>query len=174
MKKLSQFIVLLTIIAFTSCIEDDAIISSYGEVEIYLLDDYNSDELSGVINESGVKIKETPLIKYYDIISYNAKAHTFKVKDSAIEAIEDLEYSGFRMAFGVVANKQLIYTGYFWTGLSSSICNWTIIDVVLMEETNELNVQLGYPYLMEGMNIPDKRNHDQILNIFRGSGKLIE
>ena len=39
---------------------------------------------------------------------------------------------------------------------------------------NELIVQLGYPGLVEGQVIPDKRNDKRILDIFANDDKLIK
>ena len=76
--------------------------------------------------------------------------------------------------FALVANQEIIYTGYFWSSFSSAICPWLTIDPLFAEISGELRVELGYPGLMEGMSIPDHRNDERILSILRHDRKLIE
>jgi hypothetical protein len=44
----------------------------------------------------------------------------------------------------------------------------------MLHGDNELWVELGYPGPIDGVEIPDERNHPLILDIFRRDGKLIE
>ncbi len=143
-----------------------------GDVELYLLESYQTEDQSCAIVFSSVKINETPLIAYPDIKSYNSKKHIFKISDAAAGVVTDQVHSVNGLAFAVVANDEVVYTGYFWPSYSSATCQWIVIDPLMISGDNELSVALGYPGLMDGAYIPDERNNEKILDIFRRDGKL--
>jgi len=160
--KFSHFPVIalaVLLLSFPAC--DKYSGNAEGEVELYLLESYETAELSCAIDKASVEIRKHPLIAYSDFISYNSKKHIFTIKKSAAKDVEELEHS-------------VIYTGYFWPSYSSAICQWIVIDPFMMFGENELRVQLGYPGQLEGVEIPDERNHEAILDIFKRDGKLID
>lgn len=157
---------------FSSCSKNECSCVD-GQVELYLLESFETIGNSCAIDESSVVTLENPLISYTEFISYDAREYTFTVTEKAKVAIDDLDHSVFGIAFAVVADEQLIYTGYFWPGYSSASCQWIVIDPVITLGENELRVQLGYPGLFEGSVIPDERNNQLILDIFKRDGKLI-
>jgi len=159
------------VLIYTSCAKNAGDVS--GEVELYLLESWETDGSCEII-KSSVETRNRPLIKYSDFKSYNAMKHLFRITDNAKEAVQGLEHSVNGLPFAVVADDQLIYTGYFWPAYSSASCQWIVIDPLMLHGDNELWVELGYPGLIEGTVIPDERNHTLILDIFRRDGKLIE
>lgn len=159
---------------FQACSKNEDCTCATGEVELYLLNSFETLENSCAIIEPTAVIQETPLIEYSGFISYHTKNHTFRITDAARADLDSMEHSVFGVPFAVVADKHLIYTGYFWPAYSSATCEWIIIDPILVSGENDLMVQLGYPGLAEGTEIPDKRNSPLILDIFRRDGKLIE
>lgn len=145
-----------------------------GEVELYLLQSYSTIDQTCAIDASSVELKDKPLISYSDFKSYDAKEYIFKISDRASKAVESLEHDVSGLPFAVVADNQLIYSGYFWPSYSSAMCQWIVIDPFMISGKNELRLRLGYPGPVEGVEIPDERNHELILGIFRRDGKLIE
>ena len=143
-----------------------------GDVELYLLESYQTEDESCAIEFSSVKINEAPLIAYGDIKSYNSRKHIFKISDAASVVVTDQEHSVHGVAFAVVADGEVVYTGYFWPAYSSASCQWIVIDPLMVSRDNELSVEMGYPGLMDGAYIPDERNNEKILDIFRRDGKL--
>ncbi|HER08721.1 MAG TPA: hypothetical protein ENO20_07400 [Bacteroides sp.] len=143
-------------------------------VELYLLESYETVESTCQIDQSTAELQKDPLIKYADFLSYDSCTHIFKLSEDAKKAIENMEHAVDGVAFGVTADDELIYTGYFWPAYSSLICNWICIDPLRVNQGNELRVGLGYPVMMEGWEIPDKRNDPRILKIFKEDGKLVE
>ena len=143
-----------------------------GDVELYLLESYLTEDESCAIEFSSVKVREEPLIGYSDIKSYNSKKHIFSISDAAAGVVTDQVHSVNGLAFAVVANDEVVYTGYFWPSYSSATCQWIVIDPLMISGDNELSVALGYPGLMDGAYIPDERNNEKILDIFRRDGKL--
>lgn len=145
-----------------------------GKINIYLLSDHESLDPLWEIDENTILPEENPIIRYEDILSYDPKTHVFKISSSAQESMEFGESSIHARPFVLVGDKEYIYTGYFWASYSSAICPWLIIDPIHAQYAGELTVRLGYPGLMEGMSLFDRRNDERILSILRHDGKLIE
>lgn len=84
-----------------------------------------------------------------------------------------LKHSVHGIAFAIIANNVIIYSGYFWPSYSSASCDWMVIDPMMLLISNELTVQLDYsPYNLKL--IPDRRNDKRILDIFSSHEKLIK
>ncbi|MEN8202548.1 MAG: hypothetical protein ABFS28_08140 [Bacteroidota bacterium] len=160
------------LLSLPSCVKYSG--DAKGEVELYLLESYENLDQSCAIDEASVEIRKHPLIRYSDFISYNSEKHIFTISDEAAEAVKDLEHSVHGLPFAVIANEELVYTGYFWPSFSSAMCQWIVIDPPMIFGDNELRVELGYPGQIEGVEIPDERNNEVILDIFRRDNKLIE
>lgn len=114
------------------------------------------------------------MLPYSDFLTYDPNTFSFNISDAAKETIKKLEHSVHGIAFAIKANNVLIYTGYFWPGYSSASCDWVVIDPMRLNLDNILDVRLGYPGLIEGQVIPDKRNDHRILEIFNSDNKLIK
>ena len=145
-----------------------------GDVHIYLLESYETSDQSHAIDPASAVIRAEPLIPYSEIYSYDPADHTFRISGTARDSLENRTVPVDFEAFGVVAGGEVIYTGYFWPSLSSAICQWVVIDPLMISGENKLEVRLGYPGPIEGVEIPDHRNHPTILAIFRSDGKLEE
>ncbi|MFC2112930.1 hypothetical protein ACFLTA_06655 [Bacteroidota bacterium] len=159
---------ILSMLIMISACDKESINPNAGKnVEFYLLDNDMTDIYDMAISPDIAILNDSVLIGYDDIISYNLKTYDFKVSGDVMERLNSYE------AFAVTVDKEVIYTGYFWTSISSRIVNTIVIDLVFTEE-NTLHVQLGYPGLMDGMTIQDKRNDPRILDVLRRDKKLIE
>jgi len=141
------------------------------DIEIFLLKSF-STESHGQIVESTAKLSATPLITYSDILSYNRSEYSFKLSPKAVSAINNIQHSVSGIAFAVTANKEIIYTGYFWPSYSSATCEWVVTDPVTVSGTNKMQIMLGYPGSIEWSTIPDKRNDSRILVILQKDKKL--
>jgi hypothetical protein len=163
----TTFVILTVLLISTSCKKEKINPDAGTNVEFYLIDNYTTDQLDMPINEDSATLNDTVLISYSEIISYNSKTYEFKVSEEVLERLN------YYQAFAVTVDKEIIYTGYFWASFSSLIVNWVVIDI-LFTENNMLHVQLGYPGLLEGMSIPDRRNDTRILDVMQRDNKLIE
>ncbi len=141
-------------------------------VELYLLDSFSTIGHSTQIDETSVVAASVPLLRYSDFISYDSDEYIFKITGSAQQKIDNLEHSTHGIAFAIMADHTLIYTGYFWPSFSSASCDWVVIDPCLSSIGNKLQVRLGYPGYNPAFPIPDKRNDERILRIFRQDHKL--
>jgi hypothetical protein len=158
----------------TSCKKNNDLTESRGEIEFYLLKSYIKGPAGYAISNNSIILNDSALIKYEDIIWYDPKNHTFRISDQTANWLNDFEHNHIHgRPFAITINKKIIYTGYFWAGFSSSICDWIVIDPLNYGGRNELSVRIGYPGLMPGMNIPDKRNDKEMLGILKSDNKLI-
>lgn len=167
---LFKFILGLLVIFSVGCQTDDED-RNLGRVELYLIDDFSRMGQSYQIDERSVVANDVAFIEYNELLSYDPEAHLFQLSDTAKERIGNLENIHGR-PFAIKADGKLIYTGYFWQSYSSSICDWVVIDPLLAGIRNELKVQLGYPGLVQGQVIPDRRNDRRIIEIFQRDNKL--
>lgn len=168
---------LLFVLIFTACEKDGGDIPGAdlrGEVEFYLLDFYENLDSTPEINLSTLVLSEDPLLGYSELKSYNAREFFFKVTGEAKDKIEGMEHSVSGVAFAVTANEEVVYTGYFVPSYSSLAIQWIVIDPIFWHLTNRMYVNLGYPGTFEGSEIPDLRNDERILEIFRRDRKLVE
>lgn len=172
----NSIITLLTLfisIYFISCEKDNT--PSNAEVEFYLLSSFNTKNGTCKIIDSSVIMSDTALIKYDEFFSYDMGDYSFKVSDRIADWLNDFENNRIHScAFALTIDKEIIYTGYFWAGFSSAMCDWIVIDPLNYSGKNELTVKLGYPGLVVGDTIPDKRNDKRLLDVLRMDNKLIE
>lgn len=175
MKKLISYLPILLAILFLteSCDKKEDTNNVIGDVEMYLLESYETIDNTMQINESTVVLKPDVFINYSNMVSYNQSSYTFKITDETKTNIKNLESELYRHAFAITANKKVVYTGYFWSSYSSMICDWVCIDPIMIDYYDGLEVNLGYPGLMDGMVIPDKRNDSQITAIFKRDNKWV-
>lgn len=145
-----------------------------GDVEFYLLDFYETLDSTPEIDLSTLVLAELPLLTYPEMKSYNSRNYFFKLTGEGRDKIEGMEHSVGGVAFAVTANEEVVYTGYFVPSYSSLAIQWIVIDPLFWHLTNRMYVNLGYPGLFEGSAIPDLRNDERILEIFRRDGKLAE
>lgn len=145
-----------------------------GEVKFYLIDEYETVDETLEIDLATVVLKEDPLLNYSELRAYNARDFFFKLSDGARDIIENMEHSVGGIAFAVTANEELVYTGYFVPSYSSISMQWIVIDPIFWHFTNRMYVNIGYPGQIEGVEIPDLRNDERILKIFRRDGRLVD
>jgi hypothetical protein len=177
MKVFKTLLVLFSIsmFVFTSCDKNENENEDVGsKVDLYLIGQFITTDNYGPIDEASVVTSKSPLINYADFISYNKSTYVFEISEHAIETIKNIDPTIDGSAFAIKVDDEIIYTGYFWPGYFSSICNWIVIDPLMLEEENELHVKLGYPETIEGVEIPDKRNDIRIIDVFKKDNKLIE
>jgi hypothetical protein len=141
---------------------------------IYALKSFSTVTLNGFkIDESTVVLQDTPLVAYKDIVSYGATSHVMTLTEAGKKAIQNLEQSGIRKAFAIKAKNTVVYTGYFWSSIMSSTCDWTVMDIIDLPTQKTLKVQLGYPSDLFRATVPDRRSDNRIFDILRADNKLL-
>jgi len=169
-------IVLFVLILFSlaGCNKDLVQVGPDAKVEFFLLENYEVLEgYSCAINESQLALAPAPLIKYQDIIWYDRSDYTFKFSASAANLLHDENQNTLHgQAFAVVADGKMVYTGYFWAAYSSLSCEWLTIDPLNYGDKNEFKARLAYPGPSFASGIPDRRNDERIIQIFKRDNKL--
>ena len=141
---------------------------------IYALKSFTTVAANGFkIDETTAVLEEQPLVAYKDIVSYSATGHIITLTEDGKKAIQNLEQSGIRKAFAIKANNVVVYTGYFWSSIMSSNCDWTVMDIIDLPSQKTLKVQLGYPSDLFRGTVPDRRSDNRIFDVLRADNKLL-
>jgi hypothetical protein len=168
-------VVLLTLALFTNCDDNNDPETTANVIEFYLLNNYELENNGCKINENTAVIADTALLQYDDIKHYDKNNFVFKISEEATSKIFDHQsFSLHQKAFAVCADKEIIYTAYFWAAYSSLSCEWTVVDPVNYNGKNELRLSSVYPGYVIFENKHDDYNNQKILSVFRRDGKLIE
>ena len=168
-----SIIISFAIFFLTSCEKYQSVRQPGYGVEFYRIEDFQKLGSSSKIINSTVKLSNSVIIYYDEIKSYNPDTYTFTVSENCANKLNDFENNHIHgTPFAVTVDKEIIYTGYFWCGFSSSGVDWVTIDPLNYSGNNLLRVSLGYPGLIQGDYIPDDRNDHRILDILRIDGKL--
>ncbi len=166
-------ILILIISIFASCEKYQSVRQPGTGLEFYLIKDFQRVGTSAKIINSTVTLSDSVIIYYDEIISYDSDTYTFTVTESCANKLNDFKNNHIHgTPFAVTVDKEIIYTGYFWCGFSSSMVDWVTIDPLNYSGKNRLRVSLGYPGLIQGDYIPDNRNDYRILDILKKDGKL--
>ena len=158
----------------TSCEKDETDKATGENVELYLIESYETTDIQYQIDENSVITKTNPIIYYSDFLSYDSNSYEFVISEESKNRIKNLEHSVYGIPFALKVDNEIIYTGYFWPGYSSQSCDWIVIDPFSINIDNEMKVELGYPGPVLGIEIPDDRNASKFLGVFRRDNKLIE
>lgn len=159
---MSKIHLFISVFLLFACQKDDL----SQEVVFYSIKKFDKDG-AFAIDEASVELGNEILISYDNLLSYDAKGHTFSIPTELAREIDvDKNSSGyFQKPFAVAIGKKIIYTGYFWSAISSLAPDWTTATPF----GNKLKINLGF-----GHGSVDHRNDPQILDIFRRDGKLVE
>jgi hypothetical protein len=77
-----------------------------------------------------------------------------------------------RTPFAITVDHKVIFIGIFMPSFMSSTCEHSITMDLHNISEKEVYLRLGYPGLMQGVNIEDQRNNDLIINALKNQGKL--
>ncbi len=123
---------------------------------------------------SHIEIEDQPFIAISDIETYNSQTHEIKLTSAAFERISQLAVPVQGRSFAVCVNKQTIYSGAFWTPVSSlSFSGVTIWKPYSFREPYVITLELAYPApsFYQG---EDPRNDPKVLKSLEQVGKLVK
>jgi hypothetical protein len=166
-------IIIILLCTLLSCIKNSDENSIKGDIEFYLLKSFDTLDNTFRIDITSVQIEHSALISYDELLKYNPSTCTFSITNEAANRIKNLHHSVRGLGFAVVANSELIYTGYFWPMYSSLVCDWINVDPIDVQFTSKMTVRLDYHGPPGGMSIPDLRNDPRIINILKRDKKLV-
>ncbi len=107
-----------------------------------------------------------------DIVSYNETSHQIVLEETGITRIKQLGMIPVNgTGFVVMAGEQPIYTGAFWTPISS-IDYHGVVVVIEVPVRDTVTFELGYPGSFPDST--DPRDDPRIFNVFRSLGKLVQ
>lgn len=119
---------------------------------------------------ASVELDGEPVIATDDIVTYNRVTHEMEVKPSVFGRIKNLEVPVRGRAFAVCLGQEIIYTGAFWTPISSIAFDGIII-MKPMSKNNLLQLEPGYPsdgFFKGG----DPRSNPRLMESLQRAGKL--
>jgi hypothetical protein len=99
---------------------------------------------------SRIKLPDTPLVSGADIVSYSKETHQIELTAGAFNRVAELEVPVSGRAFVVCVDRQPIYTGAFFTPISSVSFDCVVIMKPLDARATAtgrhmVQLQLGYP-----------------------------
>lgn len=166
--------VLFALVIVSACSKPEPIDTSLTRVDFYLIKSFTELPESDRIDPTSIELEDDALVAYEDIIWYNSTTHSFKIKDD-IQDLFKLEGNTVHYkAFAIKTNSEIVYTGFFWPSYSSQSIKWTVIDPIAAEVLGEMKVCMSYPGMLVDESIPDMRNSEKIVKIFKNDNKLIE
>jgi hypothetical protein len=119
-----------------------------------------------------VEIASEPLIATVDIVSY--QDHIITLTPSAFQRVAKLKVPVHGLPFAVCVDRKVIYTGAFWTPISSISYDGVVIMQPLPSmEGNAIMLSLGNPVSSYfNPNLADPRGDARVMNALRAAGKL--
>ena len=164
---MKQFIIILIVILIIPvCCEKD----SGFVLEIYLLTDYRTKTPGMEIISGSERLSGSPIIYYHQIISYDSTDHCFRIETSKANELNHISWSTRGTAFSLTIDREIIYSGYFMPGYSSSGADWFSIDPLSVD--SKIYVRLGYPGDIPRLRDIDPRNDARIINLLKKDNKL--
>lgn len=126
-------------------------------------DIFTPDNQTHIVNE--------PVFSAKDIISYDAASHEITLTQTAMEKIIKLIVPIGGRSFAVCVDKKPVYTGSFWTPISSLAYPGIIImePLELREGMNHIRIDYRLQSLSTGS---DPRSNPEIIESLRLAGKL--
>jgi hypothetical protein len=142
------------------------------EFSIYLLAQNISPEQLAIL--SHLELENKPFLSINDIVTYAKATHEIELTTSGYDRLHSLSIPTNGRAFAVCVNGELIYSGAFWTGISSQSFDGVVILIDPIYATKEypvIQIQLGYPGsgFFHG---DDPRSDPRILQVLEQAGKL--
>ena len=107
-----------------------------------------------------------------DITSYTWSSHILRLTEDSAKRIRELSVPVSGEPFALKVNGKEMYSGYFWTSISSVSCNGVVIDVLKIQD-NCVRIEKGYPSesFFTG---EDPRNRKEIFEYFQSTGRLVQ
>ena len=107
---MNRILALISLILIAFACEDYHYSAPPGySLEFYLMSGFQRQTNSYKIINSTVKLSDSIIIRYDDILSYNPHNYTFTITKSLADRLDNLHGT----PFAVTVEKQIIYTGYF-------------------------------------------------------------
>ena len=169
LKKTPFLIIIVLAFAFSGCqsVQND-------HFAIYLLtQEIPATELSQVDIDQLV-LEQEPILSGNDIVSYDKTSHSMELTQTAFTRIQQIFPMPVKVngiPFVVCVGKQRIYTGAFWTPVSSLSFDGVVIMQPFDAKETTIQISLGYP-VPKVFTGNDPRADPRIIKAFEQDKKL--
>jgi hypothetical protein len=138
---------------------------------IYLLaNDVSPDKLT---MQCHLELASEPVLTIDDIVSYTQTTHMLELTSATYERLHAFQVPTSGKPFAVSVNGEVVYSGAFWTMISSQSYDGVVIilDPIALAPQPIIQVQLGYPGpdFFKG---EDPRSDPRIIKALKDAGKL--
>jgi hypothetical protein len=118
---------------------------------------------------------DTPLIASQDIVFYDKTTHSIDLTDEAFKRVSALRPPTSGSPFTVCVDGKPVYTGAFWTPISSASFDGVVIEVWPplddVELKHSITLHWGYPDFVWARGT-DPRSSPEVLEALARDGKL--
>lgn len=101
----------------TGCEKEETDKAKGKDVELYLIESYETTDIQYQIDENSVITKTNPLLYYSDFLFYDSNNYVFVISEESKNRIKNLEYPVHGIPFALKVDNEIIYTGLFLAGL---------------------------------------------------------
>ncbi len=162
--------VILLLVVITACISCNKENTEGSKVEIYKLSFFGFVTGKCQVDEAVSTILDSATIQNDDILEYEPGTCRFTLTPKGMLNVKNA-FTDFE-PFAVTVDKRVIYYGIFKPSYSSASCDHSITMDIDWENDRKIRMQLGYPGLLQGVNIDDQRNNQQLIGTLRNQHKL--
>ncbi len=174
MKILSHlFAIIIFLAAFSSCSKNNTNggpSGGNGQITIHLFSKtvFYPDRCE--VDPANSEIDAAPIVRNDEIKGYSRTDHQFFVSQ---QAFKRLEKARDKTGFVVALNGNAVYYGVYKPFISSSSCDQSItLSGWIINNNYILDMNLGYPGALQGVDIPDLRNQEDLIKALQKQGKL--
>jgi hypothetical protein len=140
------------------------------DFSIYLLK--NDIPASQITSLSSLEPADKPIIGINDIVTYHKDTHEIELTAEAFRRIAELPVPVSGKAFVACLDRRPVYSGAFWTPISSIAFNGVaIMKPMSGQNQTAIRISPGYP-TEQFFHVPDPRNNEDIFNALQKAGKL--
>jgi hypothetical protein len=169
LKKISVLLITIIGLAFSSCQTDNG-----NQFAIYLLaQDIPAAKLSQIdINQ--LILQNKPILSQDDILTYDKAGHTIELTQEAYTRLQQIFPMPVKVdgiPFVVCVGEERIYTGAFWTPVSSLSFDGPLILQPLDKTKTTIQISLGYP-VQDVFTGNDPRGDPRIIKALEQGKKL--
>jgi hypothetical protein len=169
MKYLSSLIISLLLIVSCNKSPNEAEVD--GDFGIYLTaDNILPNDLKNM-DLPRVRLQKEPIIGINDIRTYERESHGIYLTESGVQKLDTFKAAVRGISFVVCVGNKPIYSGAFWTGISSISFDGVIIELTFLHG-NSVLISLGYP-TEDFYKGKDPRSDPRIFESLKRAGKLI-
>lgn len=145
-----------------------------GDFAIYLTTGEISSQQLEITGLYALPLQPQPLLTDQDILAYHPDSHHMDLTPDGYQKVQNL-FSGLvdvsGVPFVVLVGSQRIYSGAFWSPLSSLSFDGVVVMQPLERPSHTIGFSLGYPSRTAFTGV-DPRADPRILEALKASGKM--